>query len=124
MKRFAAYLISFVLLLAVTACNGDAAKTAKSIDPVASPVYPKAIAFDDFKSHMALQEKNPVDESFVAGLNDFSYETSSLLLKTQPAMLQRTFMHRFLTWTFPMPKPGRQWVNGSQTIQTGVSHRI
>ena len=44
-------------------------------------IYPKAYAFDDYDTQREVREKNPVDDSFVASLNDFSYKTGALILK-------------------------------------------
>lgn len=42
--------------------------------------YPKAYAFEDHQARLAVMEQNPVDESIIAALNDFSYRTGSLIL--------------------------------------------
>jgi serpin B len=44
-------------------------------------IYPKAYAFDDFRARKDVREQNPVDDSVIAGLNDFSYKTGALILK-------------------------------------------
>lgn len=44
-------------------------------------LYPKAYAFDDFDARIRIGEENPVDDSFMAALNEFSYRTGSLILE-------------------------------------------
>lgn len=44
-------------------------------------LYPKAYAFDDFDTRIRIGEENPVDDSFMAALNEFSYRTGSLILE-------------------------------------------
>ncbi|NMA67616.1 MAG: serpin family protein [Clostridiaceae bacterium] len=43
-------------------------------------VYPKAYAFDDYYRKRAIWELNPVDDSFITALKDFSYNTGVLVL--------------------------------------------
>lgn len=44
-------------------------------------IYPKAYAFEDFDAQREVHERNPVDDSFIAALKDFSYRTGSFILK-------------------------------------------
>ncbi|NLB78808.1 MAG: serpin family protein [Clostridiaceae bacterium] len=46
-------------------------------------IYPKAYAFDDNETWRTIREKNPVDDGFIAALNDFSYKTGALLLANE-----------------------------------------
>jgi serpin B len=43
-------------------------------------IYPKAYAFDDHDAMMNIREQNPVDDSFLTALEEFSYNTGSLVL--------------------------------------------
>ena len=43
-------------------------------------VYPKAYAFDDVDTRITIMEQNPVDDSFLKALDDFSYKTGALVL--------------------------------------------
>ena len=43
-------------------------------------IYPKAYAFDDHDAGMDISEQNPVDDSFLTTLEEFSYNTGSLVL--------------------------------------------
>lgn len=47
--------------------------------PILDVIYPKAYAFEDDETRF-LREQNPVDKSFIAAINDFSYKTGSLIL--------------------------------------------
>ena len=42
--------------------------------------YPAAYAFDDYETRRTAWEENPVDDSFLASLQDFSYETAADVL--------------------------------------------
>lgn len=48
--------------------------------PVLDVIYPKAYAFDDVDSRITIMEQNPVDDSFLKALDDFSYKTGALVL--------------------------------------------
>ena len=43
-------------------------------------IFPKAFAFDDHDARREMRENNPVDDSFIDAVNNFSYETASKLL--------------------------------------------
>lgn len=43
-------------------------------------IYPKAYAFDDYDTRIKVLEQNPVDDSFLEALDDFSYNTGALVL--------------------------------------------
>lgn len=43
-------------------------------------IYPKAYAFEDYDARREVMEQNPVEDSFITALNDFSYKTGTLLL--------------------------------------------
>ena len=49
-------------------------------DALMDVVFPKAFAFDDHDARKEMREGNPVSDSFVAAVNDFSYKTASTLL--------------------------------------------
>ncbi len=42
--------------------------------------YPKARSFEDFEALHKTVEENPVEESFITGINEFSYETGAQIL--------------------------------------------
>lgn len=48
--------------------------------PILDVVYPKAYAFEDGDTWRKVREENPVDDSFIAAINDFSYKTGALVL--------------------------------------------
>lgn len=50
-------------------------------DALLDVVFPKAYAFDDGDTMRKVVEENPVEDSFVNAINDFSYETASEILK-------------------------------------------
>jgi len=43
-------------------------------------IYPKAYAFDDTDTRLAIREQNPVEDSFLKALDEFSYNTGALVL--------------------------------------------
>jgi len=43
-------------------------------------VYPKAYDFDDYDTRRTVWEQNPVDDSFISALNNFSYNTGAYIL--------------------------------------------
>lgn len=42
--------------------------------------YPKAYAFEDFNARRDIREQNPVSDSFISAINDFTFKTGSLIL--------------------------------------------
>lgn len=46
-------------------------------------IYPKAYAFEDYDARREVMEQNPVEDSFITALNDFSYKTGTLLLNNK-----------------------------------------
>lgn len=48
--------------------------------PILDVVYPKAYAFEDHDTWRNVREQNPVDDNFIAAINDFSYKTGTLVL--------------------------------------------
>ena len=48
--------------------------------PIMDVVYPKAYAFEDDDTWRKVREENPVDDNFIAAINDFSYKTGALVL--------------------------------------------
>lgn len=42
--------------------------------------YPKARDFEDFDATRKIAEENPVEDSFITGINEFSYETGAQIL--------------------------------------------
>ena len=51
--------------------------------PISDVVYPKAYAFEDYDTWREVREQNPVDDSFIAAINDFSYKTGAIVLKDE-----------------------------------------
>lgn len=49
-------------------------------EPIMSVAYPKAYAFDDDDTWRRVREENPVDDNFIAAINNFSYKTGALIL--------------------------------------------
>jgi len=48
--------------------------------PILKVSYPKAYAFDDYDTWREISEQNPVDDSLIEALSDFSYKTGSIIL--------------------------------------------
>ncbi|NLU52939.1 MAG: serpin family protein [Clostridiaceae bacterium] len=46
-------------------------------------IYPRAYAFEDYDTRREVLEQNPVLESFITALNDFSYNTGALILENK-----------------------------------------
>ncbi len=80
MKRLLLLLLAGAMLLCLAGCGqGDEAQI--SLKPVAAPVYPKGISFEDYEAKGKRQEENPLSESFLEAVNRFSYQTAALVLK-------------------------------------------
>ncbi|WP_312701020.1 serpin family protein [Sedimentibacter sp.] len=54
-------------------------KQISNIGPILDIVYPRAYAFHDFDTRREIINQNPVEESFVKAINDFSYNTASFI---------------------------------------------
>ena len=64
MKRLLLGLLAGAMLLCPAGCaQGDDAQV--TLKPVAAPVYPKGIAFEDYEAKWKRQEENPLSESFL-----------------------------------------------------------
>lgn len=72
MKKISAFAICIVLMANLTACSS-----------LKDPVYPEGIAFNDYDSLRAVRAENPIDDSYLDALNDFSYSFASELLSSQ-----------------------------------------
>lgn len=74
--------VSVLLILAIgflfSRVNNDSSDTGLILDVV----YPVAYAFEDDRQ-WDIREQNPVDDSFMAAINDFSYKTGSLILNDE-----------------------------------------
>ena len=80
-RKWTAVAICIVLILGVGLLvlrdrNGNSRSK-----PILKVIYPKAYAFDDHDSWREIREQNPVNESLITALNDFSYKTGSIILK-------------------------------------------
>jgi hypothetical protein len=51
-----------------------------SSGPIMDVVYPKAYAFENDDTWRKVREGNPVDDNFIAAINNFSYRTGALVL--------------------------------------------
>jgi len=80
MKKVIAGLLCVILLFSTASCGNNAIPSSKVIAPVAAPVYPKSIAFDDFNSASAVRQTNALNDDFTASLKQFSYAASSRVL--------------------------------------------
>ncbi|HWQ59246.1 MAG TPA: serpin family protein [Clostridia bacterium] len=97
MKKFFALALAALMLLSLTACGGEKsgskplvtlsplppetnAQSSGEILPLGAVTLPDSIAFDDYDAQSALREANPVEESFLAALNGFAYESASKIL--------------------------------------------
>ena len=80
MKKAIAGLLSLILLFSTVSCGNNTFPSSNAVAPVAAPVYPKSIAFEDYDSASAVRESNALNEDFIASLNQFSYATASRVL--------------------------------------------
>ncbi len=69
-----------ILVLAVVLLHTILAKDDKQTGLLLDVVYPEVYAFDDYETRMAVWDQNPVDDTFIDAINDFSYSTASQLL--------------------------------------------
>lgn len=51
--------------------------------PILKVDYPKAYAFEDYDAKREIREQNPVEDSFIDVINDFSYRTGALILSEE-----------------------------------------
>ena len=90
-----------LLLSAVLPLLSAPGAPASSVTQAAAPAALSAPAFDDFYAQRAIWDQNPVDETFLASIRDFSAQTTAGLLnaptspKPQSASFSRasTFSH-------------------------------
>jgi len=52
-------------------------------EPILDVVYPRAYAFDDYDTRREIREKNPVEDSFIDAINNFSYKTGAHILSEE-----------------------------------------
>lgn len=76
MKKLKLIAIILAALMLLGGCSSAALRPAA----VARPVYPKAIAFDDYEDRMALQAENTPDERFLQALSEFAASSTGALL--------------------------------------------
>lgn len=74
MKKLISAILVGGMLLTLCAC-GDVSRQQKEV------IYPKAVASDDYDGSLKQQMDNPVESSFIASVNNFSYNTAQVLLK-------------------------------------------
>ncbi len=71
---------SLVLIVAIgSLLSRD--KDGSDTKPILDVIYPKAYAFEDDNADRNIRQENPVADSFIAAIDDFSYKTGSLILK-------------------------------------------
>lgn len=71
--------VALILGIRIMIFRGENGGT--NIKPILDVIYPKAYAFDDNDAAWKVREQNPVDESFITALDDFSYTTGAIILK-------------------------------------------
>lgn len=82
MKKAIAGLLTVILLFSMASCGNNTIPASKAIAPVAAPVYPKSIAFEDFNSAFDIRQTNAITDDFTASIKQFSYATASCLLSS------------------------------------------
>lgn len=90
MKRSIACLIACTLIICLASCSwsfsippaasGSHSSDTAVLEPEAAAVYPDAIAYEDYDARSAVRTANPLDDNFLAALQDFSYNTASSVL--------------------------------------------
>ena len=50
------------------------------LEPILPVTYPRAYAFDNYDTRFTIREENPIDDKLVNIINNFAYQTSSLIL--------------------------------------------
>lgn len=78
MKTILSFIVVIVIMANLVGCSNNYSSTA-----LKSPVYPKSILFDDYDSQRVRRAENPLDDSFLKAMNDFSYSFASKLLAGQ-----------------------------------------
>ena len=78
MKRLLYLVMCIAVLVNLVSCSNVPERAA-----VKSPVYPRSISFEDYKSRRSVREENPIDGSYIESLNSFSYKTISRILSGQ-----------------------------------------
>lgn len=83
MQQLLSGILSLVMLLIVTICQGankPALASPLGPNPVAQPAYPQGIAFQDHEAQQKQRKNNPVQESTLQAINQFSYHTGAKIL--------------------------------------------
>jgi len=79
-QRAAVLAACSVLVLAIVLLATMLGKDDKQTGPLLDVVYPEVYAFDDYETRMTIRDQNPVDDTFIEAINDFSYRTAAQLL--------------------------------------------
>lgn len=74
-RRIVPYVLCITMITGLSACS-------KNSGNISKPDYPKSISSDDYDRLIEIREKNKLDESFVKGLNNFTFESASKLLSS------------------------------------------
>lgn len=78
MKKILSFIICIVVIANLAACSNSLGSVASK-----SPVYPKGISFEDYDSFRTVRVENPIDDSYLKAMNDFSYSVASKILSGQ-----------------------------------------
>ena len=78
MKTILSFIMCIAVMASLVGCSNNYSSTA-----LKSPVYPKSTVFDDYNSQIVLRKENPLDDSFLKAMNNFSYSVASKLLSGQ-----------------------------------------
>ena len=91
MKKVISIILLFLMIFNFSACSTSSESLVKG------PVYPKAIAFDDFSKEREITDKNPVDKEVFDALRQFTYLSSSKLFKNQSNNINYSPISLYLT---------------------------
>lgn len=78
MKKLTAVFLLLALVLGLAGCAGKSNSYASLC--AAQARYPDAYGFEDYDAFRRVVDENPVEDSFFAAVNQFSYETAAQLL--------------------------------------------
>ncbi|NMB44262.1 MAG: serpin family protein [Clostridiales bacterium] len=74
---------SFLFVLGIGIFLSSNKESPTDIRPLLAVNYPKAYAFDDYETRFAVREENPIDNNLISIINNFAYETSSIILSQE-----------------------------------------
>jgi serine protease inhibitor len=78
MKMLLSFFMSIIIIANLSACSNNPVITA-----LKTPDYPKHISFDDILSRTAIRDENPIDDTYLKAMNNFSYSFASEILSSR-----------------------------------------